>query len=105
MTRLFRATALTTAMTLTSCQPMMAQPANRCAPRAQVLDRLTDSFGETRQSIGLGAENVLIEVFASRDTGSWTNTATLPDGTTCLIASGQAYERLSEALPTAGEKV
>lgn len=80
-----------------------AQGRNNCAPRDVVLDRLAQSYGETRQSIGLGGNNVVVEVFASSETGSWTITATMPDGVTCLMASGQAFETLAEALP-ANEK-
>ena len=70
-----------------------------CAPRGVVVDRLADGYGETRKSIGLGANNAVIEVFASDDSGTWTITATSPQGITCLIASGQAFERLNDALP------
>ncbi|MCZ4354217.1 hypothetical protein O4H61_17005 [Roseovarius aestuarii] len=67
-----------------------------CAPRAIVVERLASSYGETRQSIGLGANNALIEVFASDATGSWTITVTSATGITCLMASGQAFETLAK---------
>lgn len=70
-----------------------------CAPRETVVDRLASRYGETRQSIGLGANNQMMEVFASVQTGTWTITLTLANGMTCLIASGQAYETLAEVLP------
>ena len=70
-----------------------------CAPRDVVVDRLAEGYGETRKSIGLGANNAVIEVFASDDSGTWTITATSPQGITCLIASGQAFERLNDVLP------
>lgn len=75
-----------------------ANPATTCADRTKVLSRLAADFGETRQSIGLGANNAVIEVFASDQTGTWTITVTRPNGTTCLIASGQAFEALTEDL-------
>ncbi|NIZ08349.1 hypothetical protein [Pseudooceanicola sp. HF7] len=70
-----------------------------CAPRDVVLNRLAASYGETRQSIGLGANNQVMEVFASKESGSWTITVTSAAGITCLIASGQSFETLAEALP------
>lgn len=70
-----------------------------CAPRDVVLERLADRFGETRQSIRLAGQGQLVEVFASDATGSWTITVTLPSGITCLVASGQSFERLAEASP------
>lgn len=80
-----------------------AQQGN-CAPRDVVLERLNDSYGETRQAIGLGANNAIVEVFAA-ETGSWTITVTFPNGATCLVASGQAYETLAETLPAKGNDV
>jgi hypothetical protein len=70
-----------------------------------VLKRLADKYGESRQSIGMGQKGVLMETFASDETGSWTITVTTPQGITCLVASGQAYELLAEALPTADKDV
>jgi hypothetical protein len=67
-----------------------------CGPREHVLAALADRYGESRQSIGLGANNQVVEVFASLETGTWTITVTLPNGMTCLVASGQAYEDLAE---------
>ncbi|SNR46755.1 hypothetical protein [Puniceibacterium sediminis] len=81
--------------------PALAQ-GNNCAPREKVVDRLASKYGETRQSIGLGTDNAVVEVFASDDTGTWTITVTRTDGMTCLVASGQAFEALAEALPTQG---
>ncbi|KKM19804.1 hypothetical protein LCGC14_1651880 [marine sediment metagenome] len=79
-----------------------AQPRAACAPRPVVLDRLTQGFGETRQSIGLAQDNMVVEMFAS-DQGSWTLTVTRPDGVTCVLAAGTGFETLSEDLPPAGE--
>jgi len=79
-----------------------AQVNRNCAPREMVLERLAEKYGETRQSIGLGADNAVVEVFASTDTGSWTVTVTTPNGLTCLVASGQSFETIAEALPAKG---
>lgn len=73
-----------------------------CAPRQVVVDRLAEGFSETRQSIGMGTNSAIVETFANLDTGTWTITVTLPSGVTCLVASGQAFERLEEALQPAG---
>ena len=86
-------------LSLTHALPAQSQARNACAPRDVVLDRLAKTFGETRQSIGLGANNQMVEVFASMETGSWTITVTQPGGITCLVASGQAFETLAEVLP------
>ncbi len=85
-----------------AAEQVTAQNARNCGPREMVLQRLAEGFGETRQSMGLGANNAVIEVFASDESGSWTITVTMPNGMTCLVASGQAYEALAEALPPKG---
>ena len=79
-----------------------AQTSRNCAPRDVVVERLASGYGETRQSMGLGANNAVVEVFASEETGTWTITVTLPTGLTCLVASGQSFEALAEALPAPG---
>jgi hypothetical protein len=47
-----------------------AQNPNNCAPREIVVERLAEKYGESRQSVGLGANNSMVEVFAAGDTGS-----------------------------------
>ena len=77
----------------------VAAQGQNCAPRETVIERLAEGYGESRQSIGLGGQGHVIETFASTETGTWTITVTLPNGLTCLVASGQAYESLAEGLP------
>ena len=66
-------------------------------PRQVVVERLQGHYGETRQSIGMATQGRVVEVFASAKSGTWTITVTLPNGMTCLVASGQAFETLTEA--------
>jgi hypothetical protein len=82
--------------------PAVSQPAH-CAPRDTVIQRLAEQYGETRRSVGLGANNQVIEVFAAEDTGTWTITVTSATGLTCLVASGMAFEALADALPGPGD--
>jgi len=89
------------ALTLAAA-PAAAQSRN-CAPRDMVIKRLAEKYGESRQSIGMGQQGMVMETFASGETGSWTITVTTPNGMTCLVASGQSYEVLAEALPDTGD--
>ena len=73
-------------------QHAFAQQSNNCADRERVVERLAETYGESRQSIGLAPNNSVVEVFASLETGTWTITVTSPAGLTCLVASGQAFE-------------
>jgi hypothetical protein len=90
------------AMLLSTQHAFGQTSAQNCGPRDRVVVALAERYGETRQSIGLGNNNQVVEVFASLETGTWTITVTLPDGMTCLVASGQAYESLAEPLPAPG---
>ena len=82
-----------------AAQDVSAQPRN-CADHAQVVERLAERYGESRQTIGLGSDNTVVEMFASPETGSWTLTITRPGGPTCLAAAGQGYQHVNEPLPT-----
>lgn len=80
------------------CLSATAASAQVCGERDKVLTRLSENFGETRRSLGLGANNGVVEIFASDETGSWTITVTMPDGRMCLVASGQSYEDVVDPL-------
>jgi hypothetical protein len=74
----------------------------QCGPRADVMTVLGQKFGETRRGMGLAGPARVVELFASASTGSWTVTVTLPDGRTCLLASGEGWEAVAEELPAKG---
>lgn len=82
-------------------QNAQAQQAS-CADRSMVVERLQDRFGESRQSVGLGRNNAVVEVFASATTGTWTIIVTMPTGMTCLVASGESWEEVAEQMPIPG---
>lgn len=100
------ALSLAVGATLIAVQNAHAQ-GNRCAPREMVVDRLAEGFGESRQSVALGANNAVVETFASTETGTWTITVTMPNGMTCVVASGQAWEAIDEevAAVAPGEQI
>ena len=83
-----------------------AANAAQCAPRDQVVAGLATGFDEVRRAAGLtgnaeGQAQVL-EVLTST-AGTWTITVTMPDGMTCLVASGQAWEDITDKLPAKGD--
>lgn len=82
-----------------------AEAASRCAPRESVVDHLSGKFGESRQVIGLSGGEMVMELFASDDTGTWTITVTSPDGRMCIVAAGKSYEAVNEALRPTGMKI
>ncbi len=83
--------------------PAAAQGAATCADHATMVRTLAERWGESRQSIGLDDANAVVELFASRETGTWTLTVTRPGGPTCMVAAGRAWEPVSEPLPVLDE--
>jgi hypothetical protein len=85
------------------CLPVAAQAQQaQCGPRDAVVAHLATKYSETRRSVGLAANNTVMEVYASADTGSWTITVTTAQGMTCLVASGQNFQPVEEELPAKG---
>jgi len=76
--------------------PAHANPAN-CTKRAEMIENLNVRFGESRQSIGLTPGGQALEIFAHPETGTWTILLTLPNGTSCMMASGHAYQAIKAA--------
>lgn len=76
----------------------------QCGTRDKVVAQLAERYGETRRSVGM-AQNAVMEVYASAETGSWTIAVTTPDGTMCLVAAGQGFETVEEQLPAKGTKI
>jgi len=97
---LFTGTAAALGLLLCAPQAMAEQA---CADRAEVVNRLERNFGETRQSMGLNAQTGVVEVYASDQTGTWTIVLTRPDGVSCLIASGEMWEKNAEPLVKSGQ--
>lgn len=75
--------------------------AQNCAPRPDVVALLTDRYGEVPQSRGLAQPGV-VETWGNPETGTFSITVTLPNGMTCMVASGEAFEILD---PVTGEPV
>lgn len=103
MKEMMFALSLGLAGVLLATQAGLAAP--QCGARDQVVATLAERFGEVRRSIGVANGTAVMEVFASDETGTWTITVTMPDGMTCLVASGEGYETIVEPLPAKGSKV
>ena len=88
------------ALLLGLAAPAIAE--QRCGPRAEVIEMLGERYEETRRGIGMAGSTQVLEVFASTE-GTWTVLVTDPEGRSCLVASGEAWEDLREALPVKDE--
>lgn len=58
-----------------------------CAPRDYIVRQLTEKHEERQVAVGLAAGGQVMELFAAQ-TGGWTLLASLPDGVTCIVATG-----------------
>jgi hypothetical protein len=98
MTRLAFAMSLGFGILALTAQQLFSQGRPNCAPRHSALQQLSEKWGETRRSVML-ANGRILEVYAADQSGTWTILATMPDGLSCIVASGVAYERTA---PPAG---
>jgi hypothetical protein len=62
-----------------------------CGKRADVVRLLRENFGEGPIAQGLAHTGAVAEVFISSQ-GNWTIVATSPDGVSCMIGAGRAWQ-------------
>ncbi len=69
-----------------------------CTTRAQVTKQLDNRYSEAPVAIGLSRNGGVVEVFSTSDGSTWTMIITMPDGTSCMMAAGEAWENLPASL-------
>ena len=78
--------------------PALAQdrgtPLSTCGDQEHVASYLRDNFNEVPVSLGLQADGRMLQVFASEESGTWTMVTTSPNGTTCIIGAGEAWQNM-----------
>ena len=62
-----------------------------CGKRTDVVRMLRENFGEGPIAQGLAHTGAVAEIFISAQ-GNWTIIATSPNGMSCMIGSGQAWQ-------------
>lgn len=76
--------------------PALAQDGTRCASRVAIAENLSVKYGEQQTAFGLAESGQsMIEVWASPETGTWTILVSLPDGQSCMVASGIGFTAVS----------
>ena len=68
-----------------------ANPQLPCAERSKIADRLQEHFGEEVRAVGMSETGTVIEVYVSPER-TWTMLVSLPDGKTCMVQAGEAWE-------------
>jgi hypothetical protein len=75
--------------------PALAQtagPGPACVKRAELLKHLEAKYHEAPAAVGIADNGALLEVFASKSGETWTVTVTMPNGISCMVASGQQWQ-------------
>ena len=104
MKRIKDTIAIGLAATVLATPAAFAQSAS-CAQRDMIVERLASKYGESRQSAGLNQNNGMVEIFASEETGTWTILVTMPNGISCLMAAGKAWEGVATNTKAEGQGV
>jgi hypothetical protein len=68
-----------------------AQAQQVCGPRSILVGKLKTELNERPEAAGLTHSGGVIEILASQE-GSWTVIMTAPNGLSCLLAAGEAWE-------------
>jgi hypothetical protein len=73
------------------CFPAWAQGA-ACVKRSDLVKHLESQYREQPRFHGMTDNGSLLEVFTSPDGGTWTVTVSIPNGISCMVASGQQWD-------------
>jgi hypothetical protein len=77
--------------------PALAQtagPGPACVKRADLIKHLEAKYHEAPAAVGIADNGALLEVFASKSGETWTVTVTMPNGISCMVATGQNWQDL-----------
>ena len=74
--------------------PAAAQQQAACAKRGDVLKHLSAKYTEAPVAIGLANNGGVVEVLSSKKGNSWTIIITMPNGSTCMVAAGENWEKI-----------
>lgn len=89
---------------LVSAAILCAGPAGAqtvCGGHAKFTETLAQKYEEMPSAYGIVGQRNLVELFVSK-TGTWTMLVTRPDGTSCVLATGQSWEQVPLTAKTTG---
>ena len=73
-----------------------------CGDGDDIIAHLEKDWGEGAEILALDASGRMVRILVNPDTGTWTMLLTAPNGLTCLVSHGSAWEPVA-VLPDAGE--
>jgi hypothetical protein len=65
-----------------------------CSAYTEIARQLGARYEETPVSLGLQANGNLLQVFASKASGTWTIVSTAPNGFACVVAVDEHWEHV-----------
>lgn len=65
-----------------------------CGPGPGLVAHLEKEWGEEPAVVALDAAGRMVRILANPETGTWSILITGPDGPTCLIQHGSAWEQI-----------
>ena len=80
--------------------PASANPA-ACAVRADIVQKLDETYKEARQAIALTKQGGLLEIFVS-EKGTWSILVSTPGGKSCLVAVGENWQQQQQLIAHLG---
>lgn len=66
-----------------------------CGERSATIKHLAEKYSEHPAGLGLTASGGALELHVS-DSGSWTILLTTPNGTACIVASGENWQSIAQ---------
>lgn len=84
-----KAVLLSVALALMSSAAAAQVP---CGERAKIIGWLAVNYKEAPVATGLSNKGALVEVLTSVDGDTWTILITKPDGISCIVDTGQAWQ-------------
>lgn len=67
-----------------------------CHDAIEIAKQLNRKYDEAPVALGLQTNGNLLQVYASKGTGTWTVVSTTPAGMSCIVAAGKSWENLPQ---------
>ncbi len=62
-----------------------------CALREQIVEKLTGTYDEALTATGLQNAESLVEIWTSKESGTFTILVTRPNGISCVVSAGEHW--------------
>ena len=65
-----------------------------CVPRPDIIKRLGYKYKETTIGLGIANNGGVLELLTTKTGNTWTILITMPNGISCMVASGEDWQNL-----------